>query len=169
LLPRACVAIAFRVCSHGRAMNYTSLIISSSFIGLTTLAPLPTRRGTTHIVSFTQNGGAGTPDGSGFGAKPQRLMRLSGSGAFDYSEGDRYRSQRSVRRLRLYHIISTHTFPSHITHQHQPHIKVRAKAWSRLEPRSPDRSSDDGYHLPIRRRCTLSDVGSVHIVTSRNP
>ena len=30
------------------------------------------------------------------GARPNRVMRLSGSGAFGYSEGDRYRSQRSV-------------------------------------------------------------------------
>jgi len=130
LLPRACVAIAFRVCSHGRAMNYTSLIISSSFIGLTTLAPLPTRRGTTHIVSFTQNGGAGTPDGSGFGAKPQRLMRLSGSGAFDYSEGDRYRSQRSVRRLSHHinaHISIAHHSPASATHQSQSKSLVQAR------------------------------------------
>ena len=72
LLPRARVAIAFRVCSHGRAMNYTinQLIIIHRADHPCAFTRSP-RRGTTHIVSFTQNGGAGTLDGSGYWGSPQ--------------------------------------------------------------------------------------------------
>ena len=74
----------------------------------------------------------------GFGAKPQRLMRLSGSGAFDYSEGDRYRSQRSVRRL-SHHINAHISITYHSPAAASTHLASKGKSlfWYRTPGSNP--------------------------------
>ena len=153
MLPRACVAIAFRVCLHGRAMNYIInhfiIIHRADHPRAFTHSP---RRGTTHIVSFTQNGGAGTLDGSGYWSLLQSGDAACGSGAFGYSEGDRYRSQRSVRRLSYQR--ASRNLINHLISQHISLPLVRfgptTMSWVR------DRARSERPSQAHRRRSLLS-------------